>query len=509
MGSPGEKLADSLSALYELRKVTGSAAVKAAELSRTNRERLRKAGFLVPVTRGWYLMTNPAEQAGETTSWYIAYWDFCARFLADKYGERYFLSAEQSVLLHAGSTVVPAQMIIRGPEAINATTSLLRGTSLYFMKSPLPEPTEIEQRNGLNLFTDAAAIIRATPTVFTHHPVECKTVLGAFTDPSKLLNILLRGGHSVIAGRLVGAFRQLGKDRIADQIVSTMKRADFKVVESNPFQKSSALTRVADTSFPEVRQLRLRWAAMREVVLKNFPPAPGIPTNTKAYLSQIDDLYGADAYHSLSIENYEVTPELIEKVKAGNWSLEDEATVAHRNALAAKGYWKASLFVRQSIQRIFRGESPGIIAREDVSEWYQELFAPSVQSGILRPMDLAGYRSNQVYIKNSRHIPPRSKVIGELMDAYFSLLEAEPEAAVRAILGHFFLGYIHPFIDGNGRIARFLMNTMMASGGFPWTIIHVENRKAYMEALEAASVAHDIKPFTAFVLSEMKGTKGR
>lgn len=505
MSTPGQKLAASLSALYELRKATGSAAVKAGELSRINRQRLVKAGFLVPVTRGWYLMTNPAEYAGETTYWYVAYWDFCVRFLSDKYGDQYFLSAEQSVLLHAGSTVVPLQMIVRGPKAINDTTSLLHGTSLYFMKSPMPEKTELEQYNGLNVFTRAAAIIRATPTVFKHHPVECKTILGAFTDPSPLLTILLRGGHSVIAGRLVGAFRQLGNDRFADQIAKTMQRADYSIIEDDPFQKGSMLPQGAVSIAPEVLQLNLRWAAMREVVLGYFPPSPGIPADASAYLSQVDDLYGADAYHSLSIENYEVTPELIEKVKAGNWSPEDDETIAHRNALAARGYWNASLTVRSSILRILAGENAGKVAREDLSEWYQELFAPSVQSGILRPVDLAGYRSNQVYIKNSRHIPPRSTIVGELMHTYFSLLETEPEAAVRAVLGHFFLGYIHPFIDGNGRIARFLMNAMLASGGFPWTITRVENRKAYMDALEAASTANDVHPFAAFIAREMKG----
>ena len=51
-------------------------------------------------------------------------------------------------------------------------------------------------------------------------------------------------------------------------------------------------------------------------------------------------------------------------------------------------------------------------------------------------------------------------------------------------------------MDGNSRIGRFLMNAMMASGGYPWTIIPVENRADYMAALESASVKQDIGPFT-------------
>jgi Fic family protein len=65
-------------------------------------------------------------------------------------------------------------------------------------------------------------------------------------------------------------------------------------------------------------------------------------------------------------------------------------------------------------------------------------------------------------------------------------------------------------MDGNGRIGRFLMNAMLASGGYPWTVIPVEERERYMKVLELASVDQDIKPFAEFIgwLVEegMKGT---
>ena len=67
------------------------------------------------------------------------------------------------------------------------------------------------------------------------------------------------------------------------------------------------------------------------------------------------------------------------------------------------------------------------------------------------------------------------------------------------VLGHWLFGYIHPYPDGNGRMARFLMNAMLASGGYPWTVVRVEDRASYLAALEAASVQLDVGPFARFI----------
>ena len=103
------------------------------------------------------------------------------------------------------------------------------------------------------------------------------------------------------------------------------------------------------------------------------------------------------------------------------------------------------------------------------------------------------------------HSPPRAEAIRELVPAYFELLQNEPEPAVRVVLGHFMFVYIHPYFDGNGRIGRFLMNVMTASGGYPWTIIPLDRRDDYMSSLEAASVEGDIQPFAALLGETIDG----
>ena len=54
-------------------------------------------------------------------------------------------------------------------------------------------------------------------------------------------------------------------------------------------------------------------------------------------------------------------------------------------------------------------------------------------------------------------------------------------------------------LDEYGRIGRFLMNEMLAAGGYPWTVIPLDKRDDYMDALESGSVEQDIEPFAIFL----------
>jgi hypothetical protein len=450
--------------------------------------------------KGWYIPCAPDEPAGESTAWYTSFWAFVANYLNDRFGTLWCLSAEQSISIHIGDWTVPRQVLVRSPRGGNKPIPLLHETSIFDVRLELPMSADIETKNGLRLMSLPAALIACAPGQFVSRPIEMYAALAMITDASNVLSRLLAGGHSKVAGRLAGGFRNIGRGRIADDIVETMRAAGFTVNESAPFEDKPAVAFAARETSPYVNRLRMIWERMRGSVLQTFPAPPAKPKNIASYLREVDAIYVADAYNSLSIEGYRVSAELIERVRSGNWNPDAiEADRDQRNALAARGYWQAFQVVRQSVEKVLGGQNAGSVADKDHGIWYRALFGPSVTAGILQPADLAGYRNGPVYIRRSMHVPSGHEAVRELMPAFLELLQNEKEPAVRVVLGHFIFVYIHPYFDGNGRVGRFLMNVMLASGGYSWTVVPLERRDRYMSALESASVGGDIKPFARFL----------
>lgn len=499
MATPSEKLADALEALHQLQK-NGLVAIRSAELSRTYRERLVQNGFLEEVIKGWYVPARPDETRGESTAWYASFWQFCAAYLNYLKGDDWCLSPEQSIALHTENMTVPKQLLVRAIKARNNITALPHGTSLLDIRSSLPDPDQVSVKNGLRIYSLSAALIACSKQSFTQKPTDMRAALSMISDASDVLEQLLEGGHSSIAGRLAGAFRNIGRNQIADDILSTMRSAGYDLRESDPFEYQSSLSFSRREQSPYVNRLRLMWQDMRETVIEYFPAPPSQTVDKTAYMKHVEDVYVTDAYHSLSIEGYRVTPELINRVRAGDWNPEQNTDDKERlNALAARGYWQAYQAVRKSIEQILDGHNAGEIVDNDHRVWYREMFAPGVTAGIHKPADLAGYRNAPVFIRRSKHTPPSKEAVRDAMPAFFELLQGEENSAVRVVLGHFIFVYIHPYMDGNGRTGRFLMNAMLASGGYPWTIVPLEKRNDYMAALEEASVNQNIKPFAKFL----------
>ena len=492
---PSEKLAESLDVLRHLQE-SSKVAIRSKDLSRTHRERLIKAGFLKEVMKGWYIAAKPDEQVGDT-AWYTSYWAFFADYLNTRFGKDWAISPEQSVSLHAANRVVPTQLIVYAPSGDNKSTSLPNGCSLLVVRAALPEKSEQSGVEELNVFPLPQALTACAAHYYKRQATDARVALAMIQDASQVLALLLEGGHSIVAGRLAGAFRNIGRAKIAEDIVKTMVSAGYRIQEEDPFASPASVTLNDREKSPSIHRLRLKWDDMGKQIEKTHFPEPfKDQTTVKGRLRHIDDNFIDDAYHSLSIEGYRVDRTLIGRVKSGDWNPDiDERDRQTHNALAARGYWQAFQSVKESIGYMLDGENPGSVIKSDHGDWFRELFAPSAAAGLIKHTDLAGYRSHQVYIRRSRHVPFSPTAVRDCMPVFFDLLASEPSAIKRTILGHFIFVYIHPYMDGNGRIARFLMNAMLVSGGYPWTVIPVDRRDQYMSALEQASVEQNIIPF--------------
>lgn len=127
------------------------------------------------------------------------------------------------------------------------------------------------------------------------------------------------------------------------------------------------------------------------------------------------------------------------------------------------------------------------------------MYGPCVQADLAPPEALARYRNIAIYISNARHVPPAVERVRQCMPLFLELMRHEEDAAVRAVLGHFIFAYIHPYVDGNGRISRFIMNLMLTTGGYRWTIVTVQTCSEYLAALDQASGDKDRTAFARLI----------
>ncbi len=490
--------------LKEAQLVAKGNVIKSSDLDRSTREKLTFAGYLSEVIRGWYLLTTPGGK-GTTTLWYSNYWDFIREYLKERFGEDgYCLTAESSLDLISGQNIISNQITIVTKKPSNQTIDLLFKTSILLYQDLKNFPTVIEKVGGLNTIPLNESICKSSPTYFLNKFLNMEICLKLVGDASDLSRVLLSGQHVTAANRLMGAYSRLGDKHTAEQIEKDMQAAGFTVTPIDPFEHQRLfLVGRPKLVSPFAGRVSAMWDRMREDVLAVFPKSTDpLDSNT---IRIIQELYVQDSYHSLSIEGYQVTTDLIEKINRGEWAPDShDSDHQQRNALAALGYHGAFQSVLSSVGRVLSKKPPGKVFYEDLQNWYRELFKPVVQAGLLRPEALAGYRSQQVYISGSRHIPPPPSAVLDSMSTLEEKLNTEDSAAVRAILGHFIFVFIHPYMDGNGRIGRLTMNLMLISGGYNWTVIRASERKRYMEALETASVLGHIRPFAEFVLSEME-----
>lgn len=498
---PHQLLAESLK---EAKRIAKDGILQSSEMQRKHRERLIAAGCLTEVMRGWYLLIPP-ENRGGSTAWFGGFWAFVKHYLSIRFGKGEFcLSAESSLNLHAGETTIPKQIVIHTKKASNAVLTLPYDTSIVLVRD-LNFPKNLEKINEIGIMAIPLALCRIGPTYFQRAPRNIELVLKlSTTSVAEISRALLKENSIASAERIVGAFKYLGEEQKGNQIKQDLVAAGYNIKDVNPYDAYQPQLKERVVS-PYVGRLRLMWNTMREVINEMMQKPPGIHGENSNVIRVIQENYRKDAYHSLSIEGYQVTEDLILRIESGDWDPDNiEADRQQKDALAAKGYQNAFQAVVASISKVLiKGDSAKVL-EEDLQTWYRELFTPLLKANLFQVEKLAGYRDSPVYITGSRHVPPPYSAVPDCMETLFDLLKNESHAGIRAILGHFIFVYIHPYLDGNGRIGRFIMNLMLISGGYTWTVIRNERRDEYMSSLEKASTCEDISDFAYFIKNELE-----
>ena len=499
-------------ALTELHQVLGAeqGVVRGKQIKNATRVLLLERGYLREILKGWYFVSDPLAEPGDTTPFFANYWEYLASYLTERFGNNYCLTAEHSLLRQAHHNVIPKQVNVMLAVNQSQIQELAFGHSvaLYPGGKSFPAPADQETLMGVRCMSAPYCLVMLNPRYFKDYAREVQIVMGKLGDPSTIAALVDINATGV--ARLVSAYRRIGRNEFAEGILRQLTGLKTTLnIDDDPFAGEPVYQLGTPGRSPLYNRIKVLWAQHREAVLATRPLQARVEMPIDDYLARVEAIRVEDAYHSLSIERYRVTPELIRRVAEEQWdpagNPQDQRQI---DAMAARGYLDAFQLIKEDAGQAFsmKASTPGSSAlnaarlfNERHQAWFQKLFGPSVDAGIIERRDLVGYRRHIVFLRGSLHAPPHFDYVRDGMEALRECLAAEPDAFVSAVLGHWLFGFIHPYMDGNGRMARFTMNLMLASGGYPWTVIHVEDRATYMAALEKASVDDDPGTFSTFV----------
>jgi len=232
---------------------------------------------------------------------------------------------------------------------------------------------------------------------------------------------------------------------------------------------------------------------LRCSIMDDIETLPTFPWRTLR--ANAEQVKAYDAYHSTTMEGYRISREISDAIVRGDplpGGPQSQETL--RAAMAIQGYSVAFTEVLTRAQRRVAVDTDLIL------DLYEALFRPSVDAGITDSAALRGWRNSSVGLRGWRHVPPNPKKIRDLIGGLERFAAREDLSSVaRALLVHLEFATIHPFLDGNGRLGRLLMNHVLLSAGLPWVTIMSDERVPFFRGIEQAQVEADATSFIRFV----------
>lgn len=228
--------------------------------------------------------------------------------------------------------------------------------------------------------------------------------------------------------------------------------------------------------------------------------------------AQAEENKAYDAYHSTTMEGYRISREVSDAIVRGeplSGGPQDQKTL--EAAMAVQGYTIAYGTVLERARR----QDPVDTAL--ILDLHEALFRPSVDAGLADTAALRGWRRDRVGLQGWRYVPPNAKKVPDLiggLERFAARGDLDP--VTRALLVHLEFVTIHPFMDGNGRIGRLLMNHALLTAGLPWVTIRSDERVPFFRSIEKAQVDDEIGSFVEFLwhlirqsVRELESRRGR
>ena len=129
--------------------------------------------------------------------------------------------------------------------------------------------------------------------------------------------------------------------------------------------------------------------------------------------------------------------------------------------------------------------------------------------GIIKSQ-IGQYRTLQVYIRGVDWTPPDPKQVRLDMKnllSWYTKNKNKIHPVVSAVYFHVGFETIHPFIDGNGRVGRLLLNFILHKNNYPMANIPLADRNTYYKVLEQAQMDGDLGPILGFIVELMRDNR--
>jgi hypothetical protein len=211
--------------------------------------------------------------------------------------------------------------------------------------------------------------------------------------------------------------------------------------------------------------------------------------------AQAEENKAYDTYHSTTMEGYRISPEISDAIVRGEPfpdGPQDRKTL--EAAMAVQGYATAYGVVLE------RARSKDAVDTALILDLHEALFRPSVDAGLADTAALRGWRQDRVGLQGWRYVPPNAKKVPDLiggLERFAARNDLDP--VTRALLVHLEFVTVHPFMDGNGRLGRLLMNHALLTAGLPWVTIRSDERVPFFRSIERAQVDDEVGPFVEFL----------